>query len=232
MSLLSGIAEFFNDVVSNPFFGAIISFGGAALAILVKLKGAATVLGTTLSSLAARLAPVVAVVMAIKDLLGAFGYGTGGDPKAQKSSVFKLIGGIIGGIAGFVVGGPVGAAVGYGLGSTAAGMIPVDDAVSGPGGIAYSVRPTSSSAQTGPVISQAGRPTMVGGPRDTATLSRSGGAMDQTTEKLDKVVSILEKIYSKDQNTYLDGTLMSKKLGSNPTMQERVLAGTNPVRMA
>tara|TARA_R100000406_G_scaffold17476_1_gene10877 strand:+ start:3423 stop:5345 length:1923 start_codon:yes stop_codon:yes gene_type:complete len=188
MSLFSGIAEFFNDVMSSPIFGAIISFGGAALAVLIKLKGAATVLGTTLTSLGTKLAPVLSIVLAIKDILGAFGYGTGGDPKAQKSSAIKAIGGIVGGIAGFIAGGPVGAAIGYGLGRTAAAtFIPVDDAISGPGGIAYAVRPSSSSAQAGPVVSQAGRPTMVGGPRDTVQVSRPGGALDEMGTKLDNL---------------------------------------------
>jgi hypothetical protein len=213
MSLFSGIAEFFNDVMSLPFFGAVISFGGAALAILIKLKGAATVLGTTLTSLGAKLAPVLSIVLAIKDILGAFGYGTGGDAKAQKSSVLKLIGGLVGAGIGLALsfGNPLGAAAGYALGSLAAGAIPVDDAISGPGGIAYAVRPSSSSAQTGPVISQAGRPTMVGGPRDTATLSRSGGTMDQTAAKLDKLIAINEKILAKNLSVLLDG----KEIGKN-----------------
>jgi len=189
MSLFSGIAEFFNDVVSSPFFGAIISFGGAALAVLIKLKGAATVLGTTLTSLATKLAPVLSIVLAIKDILGAFGYGTGGDPKAQKSSVFKLIGGLVGAGIGLALSGgnPLGAAAGYALGRTAVGAIAVDDAISGPGGIAYAVRPVTSSVQAGPVVSQAGRPTMVGGPRDTVQVSRSGGALDEMGTKLDNL---------------------------------------------
>jgi len=189
MSLFSGIAEFFNDVMSLPFFGAVISFGGAALAVLIKLKGAATVLGTTLTSLATKLAPVLSIVLAIKDILGAFGYGTGGDPKAQKSSVFKLIGGLVGAGIGLALSGgnPLGAAAGYALGRTAVGAIAVDDAISGPGGIAYAVRPVTSSVQAGPVVSQAGRPTMVGGPRDTVQVSRSGGALDEMGTKLDNL---------------------------------------------
>lgn len=221
MSLLSGLAELFNDVMSSPFFGAIISFGGAALAILVKLKGAATVLGTTVSALAAKLVPVISIVMALKDILGAFGYGTGGDPKAQKSSIFKLIGGIIGGIAGFVVGGPMGAAVGYGLGSTAAGIIPVDDAISGPGGIAYAVRPTSS-AQTGPVVSQAGRPTMVGGPRDTVQVSRPGGALDDMGAKIDSLSKAIKELAKRPVQATME--MNGDKVG------ELVLNQIDPVR--
>jgi len=226
MSLFGGIAEFFNDVMSLPFFGAVISFAGTVLAVLVKLGVAGTGLTNILTSLAAKIAPVLSIVLAIKDILGAFGYGTGGDPKAQKSSALKSIGGIVGGIAGFIAGGPVGAAIGYGLGRTAAtSIIPVDDAISGPGGIAYAVRPSSSSAQTGPVISQAGRPTMVGGPRDTATLSRSGGTMDQTAAKLDKLIAINEKILAKNLSVLLDG----KEIGENENVRAGVSKAYDPV---
>jgi hypothetical protein len=224
---LNGIATMFNEIFSNQFAGVLISALTIVGSVFFKMNKIAGIFSTTMGALMARLAPFMAIFVALKDISEAFGFGEGG-AGGQDRGLAKVIGGtiaaVIGGILGtafFGIGAPVGAAIGYGLGSFVTGLV-VDDAADLGGAFAHSA-PGGAAAK--PMVRGAAAPMSVQpGLRDRTTVSRKDGALDRMLKAQEESNRISNEI--KERLGNLGG---QKVVLDSGELVGKVLAGTRPV---